>query len=262
MNCFKLLADNYSEHSIRKAISLESSFIFFKKSTFSSSFVSLITLSLVIKLSLVPGPWGQYLLVPCQGVLQNNQFCSRTLLVEVPQHEECNALLLWWSLNDKSFYKQLTVFRVMNMQWLSLVLKHRSRGWHPPPPPTPRLRAAAELSNELSCSFTCTALFCCFSQFQGELPSLRILLTEEINCQELLNNLEILFKLSKQKTCSSTGDKCNTTEETSGQELCSQSAQEFGDIVFFLHPCLPKHEIDNRSWIQAADIWFLVWFFS
>lgn len=133
MNCFKLLADNYSEHSIRKAISLESSFIFFKKSTFSSSFVSLITLSLVIKLSLVPGPWGQYLLVLCQGALQNNQSCSRTLLVEVPQHEECNALLLWWSLNDKSFYKQLTVFRVMNMQWHSLVLKHRNRGWHPPP---------------------------------------------------------------------------------------------------------------------------------
>lgn len=184
--------------------------------------MSLITLSLVIKLSLVPGPWGQYLLVPCQAALQNNQSCSRTLLVEVPQHEECNALLLWWSLNDKSFYKQLTVFRVMNMQWLSLVLKHRSRGWHPPHP-TP-LRAAAELSNELSCLFTCTAFFCCFPQFQGELPSLRILLTAEINCQELLlvllNNLEIVLKLSKQKTCSSTGDKLNMLEETSGQALC------------------------------------------
>lgn len=132
MNCFKLLADNYSEHSIRKAISLEPSFILKKKNLLPPSFVSLITWSLVIKLSLVSGPLGQYLLVPCQAALQNNQSCSCTLLAEVPGHEECNALLLPWSLNDKSFYKKLTVFRVMNMQWLSLVLKHRSRGWHPP----------------------------------------------------------------------------------------------------------------------------------
>lgn len=30
------------------------------------------------------------------------------------------------------FYKKLTVFEIMNMQWLSLVLKLQSRGWHPP----------------------------------------------------------------------------------------------------------------------------------
>lgn len=132
MNCFKLQADNYSEHSIRKAISLEPSFILEKKIPLFFSFVSLITWSLVIKLSLVSGPLGQYLLVPCQAALQNNQSCSCTLLAEVPRHGECNALLLPWSLNDKSFYKELTVFRVMNMQWLSLVLKHWSRGWHPP----------------------------------------------------------------------------------------------------------------------------------
>lgn len=58
------------------------------------SFVSLITWSLVIKLSLVSRPLGQYLLVPCQAALQNNQSCSRAGLVEVPRHEECNALLL------------------------------------------------------------------------------------------------------------------------------------------------------------------------
>lgn len=61
-----------------------------------------------------------------------------------------------------------------------------------------------------NCLMNCLALslaqafFCCGSQFQGELPSLRILLTAEINCQELLlillNNLETVFKLSKQKT--------------------------------------------------------------
>lgn len=169
MSCFKCLTDNYSEQSIKKVASLgpplslknnkkntkpqthqQDKTTFFPPSS-PLSFVSLITWSLVIKLSLVSGPLGQYLLVPCQTALQNNQSCSCTHLAEVLRHEECRALLLLWSFDDKSFYQKLTVFRVMNMQWLSLVLKRRSTGWHPPP-----LLAAAESSNELSCSFTCT----------------------------------------------------------------------------------------------------------
>lgn len=129
------------------------------------SFVSLITWSLVIKLSLVSGPLGQYLLVPCQAVLQNNQSCSCTSLVKVPRHKECNALLLLWRFDDKSFYQKLTVFRVMNMQWLSLVLKHRNMGWHPPP-----LLATAELSNESSCSFTLTGFAVMSPRSKGSCP--------------------------------------------------------------------------------------------
>lgn len=30
------------------------------------------------------------------------------------------------------FFKKLTVFEIMNMQWLPVVLKLQSRGWHPP----------------------------------------------------------------------------------------------------------------------------------
>lgn len=111
MNCFKRLTDNYSQHSIRRTTSLEPplSLKNNKKKpkppnpptrqnnilppTPPLSFVSLITWSPVIKLSLVLGPLGQYLLVPCQAALQNNQSCSCAGLVEVPRHEDCNALL-------------------------------------------------------------------------------------------------------------------------------------------------------------------------
>ena len=120
-------------------------------------FVSLIIWGFTIKLSRVLGPLGQHLLVLCQAALQNNQSWSCTHLAEVPWHELCSALLLPWSLGDKSFYKKLTVFEVMNMQWISLVLKHQSRGWHPPP-----LWVAAESANELSCSSTHTVCCCGF----------------------------------------------------------------------------------------------------
>ena len=91
------------------------------------------------------------------GCVANSQSCSCTHLAEVPRHDLCSALLLPWSLGDKSFYKKLTVFEVMNMQWLSLVLKHQNRGWHPPP-----LWVAAESANELSCSFMHTVCCCGF----------------------------------------------------------------------------------------------------
>lgn len=174
MNSFKCLTDNYSQHRIRKATSLECPLSLksnlknrLKLSSkanqhlYPLSFVSLITWSLVIKLSLVSGPLGQYLLVLCQALLENNQSCSCAGLVEVPQHKECNALLFLWRFDDKSFYQKLTVLRIMNMQWLSLVLKHRNMVWHLLP-----LSAAAQLSNELSCSFTFT-VFAVMAQFEN-----------------------------------------------------------------------------------------------
>lgn len=166
---FTFLTDNYSEHSISQIPCLKYSFIYFWYMVYMwvfvyidiyihhhcFFFVSLIIWGFAIKLSRILGPLGQHLLVPRQATLQNNQSCSCTHLAEVPRHELCSALLLPWSLGDKSFYKKLTVFGVMNMQWLSLVLKRQSRGWHPPP-----LWVAAESANELSCSFTHTVCCC------------------------------------------------------------------------------------------------------
>lgn len=234
MNCFKRLTDNYSQHSIRRTTSLEPplSLKNNKKNAkkqapkhtnktkqhssplFPPLFCFFDYLEPCNQTKLSFGTLGAVSLSSLSGCIAKQSILLLHWLggSATTRGLQCFALAVW-SFDDKSFYQKLTVFRVMNMQWLSLVLKHRSTGWHPPP-----LLAAAESSNELSCSFTCAAFAATAPRSEGSCPVWERYWRQKLiatNCSWFCaTGLRLCLNCQNRKPLASPGDRIIASERT------------------------------------------------